>query len=83
MGRGSIRSKVIRDEPVWDKAIFLKQLAHQSERHHEPPGNAARIAALSADQSLNRDYRMSAYDNAAHHRYSFAYGARISADNDS
>ena len=27
-----IRAQVIRDELVWDKAIFLQQLAHQFER---------------------------------------------------
>jgi len=28
-GCSSIRSEIIRDELVWDKAIFLQQLAHQ------------------------------------------------------
>jgi hypothetical protein len=32
MDCGSIRSQFIRDELVWDKAIFLQQLAHQFER---------------------------------------------------
>jgi len=31
-GCSSIRAQVIRDELVWDKAIFLQQLAHQFER---------------------------------------------------
>jgi hypothetical protein len=31
-GRGGIRSQLICDELVWDKAIFLQQLAHQFER---------------------------------------------------
>jgi hypothetical protein len=31
-GCSSIRSEIIRDELVWDKAIFLQQLAHQFER---------------------------------------------------
>ncbi len=31
-GCGSIRSEVICDELVWDKAIFLQKLAHQFER---------------------------------------------------
>src|SRR3984893_4991025 len=31
-GSSSIRSKIICDELVWDKAIFLQQLAHQFER---------------------------------------------------
>src|SRR5208282_5373243 len=31
-GCSPIRSKVIRDELVWDKAIFLQKLAHQFER---------------------------------------------------
>src|SRR5208283_4454603 len=34
-----IRAQVIRDELVWDKAIFLQQLAHQFERGPlVPPG---------------------------------------------
>ena len=31
-GCSSIRSQIIRDELVWDKAIFLQKLAHQFER---------------------------------------------------
>ena len=31
-GCGGIRSQLICDELVWDKAIFLQQLAHQSKR---------------------------------------------------
>jgi hypothetical protein len=31
-GCSGIRSEIIRDELVWDKAIFLQQLAHQFER---------------------------------------------------
>ena len=31
-GCGSIRAQVIRDELVWDKAIFPQKLAHQFER---------------------------------------------------
>ena len=31
-GRGGIRSQLICDELVWDKAIFLQQLAHQFKR---------------------------------------------------
>ena len=31
-GCSSIRSEIIRDELVWDKAVFLQQLAHQFER---------------------------------------------------
>ena len=31
-GRGGIRSQLICHELVWDKAIFLQQLAHQSKR---------------------------------------------------
>jgi hypothetical protein len=31
-GCSSIRSEIICDELVWDKAIFLQQLAHQFER---------------------------------------------------
>ena len=30
--RGGIRSQLICDELVWDKAIFLQQLAHQFKR---------------------------------------------------
>src|ERR1700726_4625357 len=38
-GRGGIRSQLIRDELVWDKAIFLQQLAHQFQRRPlVPPG---------------------------------------------
>src|ERR1019366_3970585 len=32
MGCGSIRPQLIRDELVWDKAIFLQQLAHEFQR---------------------------------------------------
>jgi hypothetical protein len=32
MGRGSIRPQLIRDELVWDKAIFLQKFAHQFQR---------------------------------------------------
>jgi hypothetical protein len=31
-GCGSIRAQVVRDELVWDKAIFPQKLAHQFER---------------------------------------------------
>jgi hypothetical protein len=31
-GGGSIRSEIICDERLWDKAIFLQKLAHQFER---------------------------------------------------
>ena len=31
-GCGSIRSQIIRDELVWDKAIFLQKLAHEFQR---------------------------------------------------
>ncbi len=31
-GSSRIRSEVIRDELVWDKAIFLQELAHQFQR---------------------------------------------------
>ena len=38
-GCSPIRPQVIRDELVWDKAIFLQQLAHQFERRPlVPPG---------------------------------------------
>ena len=32
-GCSPIRSEVIRDQLVWDKAIFPQQLPHQFERH--------------------------------------------------
>jgi hypothetical protein len=32
MGRGSIRPQLICDELVWDKAIFIQELAHQFKR---------------------------------------------------
>ena len=32
MGCGCIRSQIIRNKLVWDKAIFLQELAHQFER---------------------------------------------------
>jgi hypothetical protein len=32
MGCGSIRPQLIRDELVWDKAIFLQKVAHQFQR---------------------------------------------------
>ncbi len=39
MGRGGIRSQLICDELVWDKAIFLQELAHQFKRRQfVPPG---------------------------------------------
>src|ERR1700731_3808972 len=31
-GCGSVRAQVIRDELIWDKAIFLQQLAHKFQR---------------------------------------------------
>ena len=31
-GCGSIRAQVIRDELVWDKAVFFQKFAHQFER---------------------------------------------------
>src|SRR3982074_146786 len=31
-GSGSIRSQVVRDQLVWDKAILLQQLAHEFQR---------------------------------------------------
>ena len=38
-GCSPIRSQIICDELVWDKAIFLQQLAHQFERCPlVPPG---------------------------------------------
>jgi hypothetical protein len=38
-GCSSIRSQIICDELVWDKAIFLQQLAYQFERRPlVPPG---------------------------------------------
>ena len=32
MGRGGVRSQIVGDELVWDKAIFLQKLAHQFQR---------------------------------------------------
>jgi hypothetical protein len=40
----SIGSQVIRDELVWDKAIFLQELAHQFQR--------CGLVALSLDQDV-------------------------------
>jgi hypothetical protein len=31
-GSGSIRSQIVRDKLVWDKAILLQQLAHEFQR---------------------------------------------------
>ena len=31
-GCSPIRSEIIRDEPVWDKAVFLQKLAHEFQR---------------------------------------------------
>src|SRR6202043_3082027 len=31
-GSGSIRSQIVRDELVWDKAILLQKLAHEFQR---------------------------------------------------
>src|ERR1700675_724659 len=45
-GCGGIRSQLICDELIWDKAIFLQQLAHQFKRRIVPPGldqNVARV----------------------------------------
>ena len=43
-GCSSIRSEVICDQLVGDKAIFLQQLAHQFERRPlVPPGVASEI----------------------------------------
>jgi hypothetical protein len=39
IGRGGIRSQLICDELVWDKTIFLQELAHQFKRRpFVPPG---------------------------------------------
>jgi hypothetical protein len=44
MGCGSIRPQLIRDELVWDKAIFLQKVAHQFERRpFVPPGLDQRV----------------------------------------
>ena len=32
MGYSPIRSEIIRDELVWDKAVFLQKLAHEFQR---------------------------------------------------
>src|SRR3977135_3435817 len=46
-GRGGIRSQLICDELVWDKAIFLQQLAHQFKRRpFVPPSLDPPIEAL-------------------------------------
>jgi hypothetical protein len=38
-GCSTIRSQLICDEVVWDKAVFLQKLAHQFERRPlVPPG---------------------------------------------
>jgi hypothetical protein len=31
-GSGSIRSQIVRDQLVWDKAILLQKLAHEFQR---------------------------------------------------
>jgi hypothetical protein len=31
-GSGSIRSQIVRDKLVWDKAILLQELAHEFQR---------------------------------------------------
>ena len=31
-GRCGVRSQIIREELIWDEAIFLQQLAHESQR---------------------------------------------------
>jgi hypothetical protein len=47
-GCGGIRSQLICDEPVWDKAIFLQQLAHQFKRRPlVPPGRDQHIEDLA------------------------------------
>ena len=32
-GCSPIRSEIIRDELIWDKAVFLQKLAHEFQRH--------------------------------------------------
>src|SRR3982074_583007 len=46
-GCGGIRSQLICDELVWDKAIFLQQLAHQSKRPPFVAGPDPRLHPLS------------------------------------
>ena len=46
-GCGGIRSQLIRDELVWDKAIFLQQLAHQSKRR---PNSRAKMLFRTIDK---------------------------------
>jgi hypothetical protein len=43
------RFEIIRDELVWDKAVFLQKVAHQFQRRPlVPPGNSARYAWKSS-----------------------------------
>ena len=49
-GCSSIRSQIICDELVWDKAIFLQQLAHQFERRPK----AYRMVAVREGDNVRR-----------------------------
>jgi hypothetical protein len=43
-GSGSIRSKIVRDELVWHKTVFLQKLAHEFQRRPLVP--------LALDQNI-------------------------------
>jgi hypothetical protein len=49
-GCGGIRSQLICDEHVWDKAIFLQQLAHQFKRRPFVPPSLERAEFLINDR---------------------------------
>src|SRR5207302_7130409 len=60
-GCGGIRSQLICDELVWDKAIFLQQLAHQFKRRpFVPPSLDQHIEdlALGVDGAPHIDHQV-------------------------
>src|SRR3984893_14549652 len=56
-GCGGIRSQIICDELVWDKAILLQQLAHQFERRpFVPPSLDQHVEDLGVDGAPQIDH---------------------------
>ncbi len=56
-GCSSIRSEIIGDELVWDKAIFLQQFAHQFERGpFVPPALDQHTEGLAFGARLLEDF---------------------------
>ena len=53
-GGGSIRSQIVRDQLVWDKAILLQELAHEFQRCHIRKQTAARRSLFKALSALKQ-----------------------------